>query len=54
MPTGDLIILREYDCGCIVYLDALNREYQERGLFCEGPEHAKRLVRGNETQTPLF
>ena len=54
-PCGDLVILREYECGCIVYLDELEREFQERGLFCEGqPKHAQKLVKGFETQPGLF
>ena len=53
-PCGDLAILREYECGCIVYLDELEREFTERGLFCEGPKHAQKLVKGFETQQPLF
>jgi hypothetical protein len=54
-PCGDLTVLREYTCGCLVYLDELEREYSERGLFCQSQaEHARKLVRGEETQPALF
>jgi len=54
IPCGELTILREYDCGCIIYLDELEREFTERGLFCQGTDHALKLVKGYETQHPLF
>jgi hypothetical protein len=54
-PCGDLVILREYVCGCLVYLDELEREFTERGLFCDGGAyHAQTMVRGIETQPSLF
>jgi hypothetical protein len=55
IPCGDLAVTREYNCGCLVYLDELNREFTERGLFCdEGAYHAQTLARGIETQPELF
>lgn len=54
MPNGNLEILREYTCGCIVYLDENRQEFTEAGLFCEPTIHAIRLTRGQETQESLF
>ncbi len=56
-PTGDLIVLREYSCGCIIYLDAAKQEINEKGIFCgQGPwyKHRDLLVKGQETQPDLF
>ncbi len=62
MTAPALEILREYTCGCIVYrryeAGAGYVESDERGIFCEPdgePEtHARKLVRGRETQPDLF
>jgi hypothetical protein len=55
--TGDLTVLREYSCGCLIYLDEVGQEVNERGIFCgQGPwyKHRDLLVRGQETQPSLF
>lgn len=55
--TGDLTVLREYSCGCIVYLDAAKQEIHEKGIFCghnSWPRHRSALLRGQETQQSLF
>ena len=64
-PNGDLEILREYTCGCIVYRDHDGNDWQERGLLCAGTlttaqasptalqglvMHARALVRGVATR----
>ena len=56
-PIGDLTVLREYTCGCIVYLDASKREIDQRGIFCgQDPwyKHRETLMGGQETQVSLF
>ncbi len=55
-PTGELTILREYTCGCLIYLDEAHRELEERGLFCaaDNPDHRSQLTRGQESQPTLF
>ncbi len=67
-PNGDLEVLREFTCGCIVYRDASKREFSEQGLFCNAGGlfekhggrgdfveiHKRALVQGEETQTSLF
>ena len=56
-PTGELTVLREYSCGCIIYLDAARQEINEKGIFCgQGPwyKHRDVLVKGQETQPSLF
>ena len=60
-PNGNLEIVREYTCGCIVYRDVDGREFYEKGLFCENSYRGrawrhenKTLVQGEETQTTLF
>ena len=56
-PIGALTVLREYSCGCITYLDEIDREIYERGIFCgQGPwyKHRDLLVKGQETQPDLF
>ncbi len=55
--TGDITVLREYSCGCIVYLDAMKQEVNEAGIFCghnAWPKHRDALLRGQETQVNLF
>ncbi len=55
--TGDLIVLREYSCGCIIYLDAAKQEINEKGIFCghdAWAKHRSALVKGEETQVGLF
>lgn len=49
-PNGNLDILREYTCGCIVYRDEAGQEFHESGMFCQQDEHGRQLVRGIETQ----
>jgi len=56
-PNGDLTVLREYSCGCIIYLDAKQQEINEKGIFCghnSWPTHASALLKGQETQVNLF
>ncbi len=53
-PHGNLDILREYTCGCIVYLDEIGQEFTEAGMFCQQDNHGSQLVRGVETQEGLF
>ena len=56
-PVGDLTVLREYSCGCIIYLDAKKQEINEKGIFCghnSWPQHRSALLKGRETQPSLF
>ena len=54
LPVGDLEILREYSCGCQIYLDQAGHEFTEAGLFCSPETHKTGLTRGRETQPSLF
>jgi hypothetical protein len=52
---GELRILREYSCGCILYRDDTGKEWTEAGLFCEPVLHEKReRTQGEPDQRPLF
>ncbi len=56
MPNGELVVIREYDCGCRVYLDESRHEYEEFGLWCNGasPDHGRLLTHGHETQRDRY